>query len=218
MYACFGWSDFMAQCTTSIQWLNKSVMAPPPKFQYQRQWLNFQRLRVDRFGRPVTLIILPPIGSDLRDSSQAAPLNQLDGILKVCPATLLHAALQNLLTGTNRACQGGSFLDGVSDRFFQINVFAGRERIDRHANVPVVWRCDEHGINVFPQYLAIIQVGSRNAIGPFFDNVPMRRIDITHSHNLVWTNLLSRIKQVSHPAPRSDNSDADSIVRTKYSG
>jgi hypothetical protein len=45
MYACFGWSDFMAQCTTSIQWLNKSVMAPPPKFQYQRQWLNFSSLK-----------------------------------------------------------------------------------------------------------------------------------------------------------------------------
>ena len=27
----------MNMCTTSIQWLNKSVMAPPPKFQNQRQ-------------------------------------------------------------------------------------------------------------------------------------------------------------------------------------
>ena len=32
-----GSSDFIAQWTTSIQWVKRSVMAPPPKFQNQRQ-------------------------------------------------------------------------------------------------------------------------------------------------------------------------------------
>ena len=225
----------MAQCTTSIQWVNKSVMAPPPKFQNQRQWLIFflaegligsgsepelpiERLRVDGLGRPVPVIVLPPIGSHLRDASQTASLDQVHGIAKVSPAALLHAALQNLLAGTNRAGERGAFLDGVGDRLFQVDVFAGRQGIDRHANVPVVGRRDENRIDVLREHLTIIQVGGRDTVGPFLDRIAVRRIDVAHRHDLVRADLVGGIEQVPHPAAGSDDSDANRIVCTQHSG
>ena len=54
------------------------------------------------------------------------------------PAALLHAALQDLLAGTNRVRKRGAFFQGMGDRLFQIDVLARRQRIDRHADVPVV--------------------------------------------------------------------------------
>ena len=225
----------MAQCTTSIQWLNKSVMAPPPKFQYQRQWLIFflaegligsgaepqlpiERLGVDGFGRPVPMIVLPPIGSHLRDASQAAGLDQVHGVAKVGPTALLHAALQNLLAGTHRAGERGAFLDGVGDRLFQINVFAGGQGIDRHANVPVVGRRDEHGIDVGCEHLAIIQMGGRHSVRPFPDRIAVRPVHIAHRHDLVRAELVGGVQQVPHPAAGSNHSDANGIVCTQHSG
>jgi len=51
-------------------------------------------------------------------------LNEIDGIAKVAPAALLHAALQDLLAGADRTAEGGAFLNGVGDRLFKIDVFA----------------------------------------------------------------------------------------------
>ena len=65
--------------------------------------LPIERLHVDRFRHPIPLIVLPPIGPHLRDAPKTAALNQVDGITKVSPTALLHATLQNLLAGTNRA-------------------------------------------------------------------------------------------------------------------
>ena len=157
--------------------------------------LPIECLHVDGFGRPVPLVVLPPIGSHLRDAAETAGLNQIDRIAKVGPTALLHAALQNLLAGTNRAGKCGAFLEGVGDRLFQIDVFAGGQGIDRHANVPVIRRRDEHGIDVVGEHLTIIQVGSRDSVGPFLDGIALRPIDIAHGHDLVRAELCRR-----HPA------------------
>ncbi len=101
--------------------------------------LPIEGLDVDGLGLPAGLVVvLPPIGSHLGYASQAASLDQIDGIAKVSPATLLHAALQNLLAGVNGVGQGGAFLDGVGHRLFQVDVFAGGQRVACHAHVPVV--------------------------------------------------------------------------------
>jgi hypothetical protein len=79
------------------------------------------------------------------------------------PTALLHAALQNLLARTNRASQRSAFFDCVGDRLFQINVFARREGIDCHSNVPVIRRRDDHRVNVLREDLSIIQVSRRKS-------------------------------------------------------
>ena len=152
-----GVSDFMAQCATSIQCANRSVMAPPPKFQYQRQRLYFSRLKgcsgvapshcfQSRVGCRLAsastrlVIVLPPIGSDLGDSAQPAPLNELDGITKVSPAALLHPALQDLFAGAHRLGEGRALFDGVGNGLFQVDIFAGRHCLARDAHMPVVRR------------------------------------------------------------------------------
>ncbi len=94
-------------------------------------------------GRLPAQIILPPVGAYLGDASEAASLDQIDGITKVSPAALLHAALQNLLAGANRMGERCAFFDRVGDRLFQVDVFAGGQGIDGHANMPVIRGRDE---------------------------------------------------------------------------
>ena len=67
----------------------------------------------------------------LGDTSQAAALNQIDRVPEVGPAALLHATLQNLFAGANGLRKGSAFFDGVGDRFFQVDVFAGGEGVTR---------------------------------------------------------------------------------------
>src|SRR6185312_3798530 len=64
--------------------------------------LPIKRLLVDGFGRPVALVVLPPIRPHLRNPAEAPTLNHVDGIAEVSPTALLHAALQNLFTGAHR--------------------------------------------------------------------------------------------------------------------
>ena len=88
-------------------------------------------------------IVLPPVRAHLHDPPQAASLNQVDGVPEMSPTALLHAALQNLLAGTNCVGERRAFLQSVGDRFFQVDVFARRQCIYRHAHVPVIRGRDE---------------------------------------------------------------------------
>ena len=127
--------------------------------------LPIKDLGIDRSGGHENMIVLPPIGSDLGYAPQASSLNEIDGIAKVAPAALLHAALQDLLAGADCPAEGGAFLNGVGDRFFKIDVFACCQGVDRHAHMPVVGRGDNDGIDRLLEDCAIIHMGGCDAIG-----------------------------------------------------
>ena len=179
--------------------------------------LPIERLRVDGLSGPVAVIVLPPVGSHLRDSSQAASLNQIDSIAKVAPTALLHPALQNPFAGANRARQGCAFFERVSHRLLQIDVLACRQSIDCHAHVPMVRRCNDHRIHILLEHFTIIQVGSRDALGAFFDGIAMRRVDVAYGRDLMWGALVSSIEQAAHAPAGTDHSDAKRIVCTQHS-
>ena len=94
----------------------------------------------------------------------------------------------------------------------QIDVFAGRQRIDRHANVPVIRRRDEDGINIARKHLVIVEVGRRTAIGTFFDGVAVWSIDVADGDDLVRANFVGGIEQVAHAAAGADDSDTEGVV------
>ena len=91
-------------------------------------------------------IVLPPVGADLWDAAEAAALDQVDGVAEVAPTALLHAALENLFAGADGLGERGAFFERVGDRFFKVDVFAGGDGRDGHANVPVVGRGNEDGV------------------------------------------------------------------------
>jgi len=73
-------------------------------------------------------------------------------------------------------------------------------------------------INVLREHFTIIQVCSRDTVGPFLYGIAVRRIDVAHGHDLVRAHLVGSIEQVAHSAAGSDDSYADSIVCTEHSG
>ncbi len=78
---------------------------------------------------------------------------------------------------------------------------------------------DEHGIDIFGQHLVIIDMGGRDAVGPFLHFIAARPIDVAHGHDLVGgAGFVGGIKQGSHPAAGSDDSDAKGVVCTQNSG
>src|SRR5207302_2057218 len=82
---------------------------------------------------------------NLRNAAEAAALNEVYGIAEVAPTALLHAALEDLFAGTDGTSEGRAFLNSMSHRLFQIDIFAGGDGVHGHAHVPVVGRSDDDG-------------------------------------------------------------------------
>src|SRR5437879_2308572 len=179
--------------------------------------LPIECLRVQGLHRPVALIVLPPIGPDLCNPAETAPVNQLDRIAKVHPAALLHAALQDALAGSNCARECRAFLNGVGDRLFQVDIFPRCQRIDCHAHVPMVRRPDDYCIDVLFQNFTVVQVGRGYPVRSLPNNIAVGCIDVTYGHDLVRTDLVRSIEQALHPAAGSDHSNASRIVRSPNS-
>ena len=178
--------------------------------------LPVQRLLIDRFGPPIPPVVLPPIRSHLYNATEAARLNHIDGIVKVRPATLLHAALQNLLAGTNRVSEFGALLDGMGDRLFQIDVLARRQGVDRHGHVPVVRRRDDHCINVLRKNVTIIQVDGCQAVRAFLNGIAVGPVHITGGHNLIRSNFVGSVEKTLHSMPGADDSNAKGVIRAEH--
>ena len=66
------------------------------------------------------------------------------------------------------------------------------------------------------QHFPIIQVGCGKTVGPLHDEVAVRPIHVAHRHNLVRRDLIRGIEKAPHPVPRSDESNAKSVVRAKH--
>ncbi len=150
--------------------------------------LPIEGLHVDRLERLrcVGEIVLPPIGANLRNAAEAAALNEINGIAKVAPTALLHAALEDLLAGADGSGEGGAFLESVRDWLFEIDVFAGCDGVDSHADVPVVGRGDEDGVELLVEDFAIIDVGGGGeAVGAQFYGFATRGIDVADRYDLV---------------------------------
>ncbi len=175
-------------------------------------------LRVDRLGLPIARVILPPVGADLGDASEAAALDEIDCILKVRPAALLHAALQNLLAGAHGFREGGTLFDGVRDGLFEIDIFAGGNGVDGHGDVPVVGRRDEDGIDLFTEHLVIINVGGGKPVGARLDGIAARAVDVADGDDLNRANFVSSIEQGVHAAACSDDSYAKRVVGAEDAG
>ena len=164
------------------------------------------------------MIVLPPIRSHLYHTPEATRLNQIDRVAKMRPTALLHAALQNLFARTDRARECSALVHGVGNRLFQIDVLARRQCIDRHLHVPVVRRRNDDRIDILRQHFPIIKVRRCEPLGPLHDSLAVGPIHVAHSHNLVRPRLVRGIEQSSHPVPRSNHSDAKSIVGAEHPG
>jgi hypothetical protein len=139
----------------------------------------------------------------------------------VGPAALLHATLQDLLAVMNRMREGGAFFDGVGDRLFQVNIFACRQGIARHAYVPVIGSGNEHRVYILGQHFVIIEMGRSSSGGgdPCLHLIAARPIHIAYSDDLVGdAAFVGGIENGSHAAAGSDDSDAKDVVRTQDFG
>ena len=135
------------------------------------------------------------------------------------PAPLLHAALQDLLPAMNRLGQRSSLLDGVGDRLLQVDIFAGCQGVDRHADMPVVRSSDEDSVDILRQDFVVIKMGGREPLGALLHFVTARPVDITHSDDLEGNTAgISGVEQISHAAAGADDTDADGVIRTKSTG
>ena len=94
------------------------------------------------------LVVLPPVGADLGDAAEAAALDEIDGVAEVGPTALLHAALEDVFAGADGFGEDGAFFERVGDGLFEVDVFAGGDGVGGHADVPVVGRGDEDGVEV----------------------------------------------------------------------
>ena len=175
--------------------------------------LPVECLLVDRFQRAIVVIVLPPVRPHLNDAAETAGLDEIDGVAKVDPTALLHAALQNLLARADGFGQDGTFFQSVRDRLFQIDVFACGERVKRHAHMPVVGRGDDHRVNVFRQYLVIVEMRGRQAVGTLHDRIARGTVDITHGDDFIrGANFVGGVEKAFHAVSGADDADAKFVA------
>lgn len=67
----------------------------------------------------------------------------------MAPAALLHTALQNPFRIVHGFYENITFFDGVRNGLLQIDILPGRQSVRSYANVPVIGRGDEDGVNLF---------------------------------------------------------------------
>ena len=132
------------------------------------------------------------------------------------PTALLHSALQNLLAGTHRFGEHRAFLEIVGDRLFQIHVLAGRDRIQRHAEVPVIGGGNDHRIDILVvQDLAVIEMRGGESARALFEEVAMRSIDVTDCHDLARRCFIRGLNEPLHALAGSNQSEPDLFIGAK---
>src|SRR5581483_1736242 len=152
-------------------------------------------------GWPFVLVILIPIGADLCDSADIAPLNQVHSTLKMGPASLLHPTLENAVGLVHSLNQLRALVDGMGNRLFQINVLSGSERITRHPDVPVIRSGDDDGIDiVLAEHLAIVDMRGRRAVRAVSNIFAARSVDIASGNQFVAAGLIGTAQKVAHAA------------------
>ncbi len=80
--------------------------------------------------------------------AQRAGLHEFVRLLELRHAALLRADLHHLLMLALRLDDRGAFGEVVRERFFDIHVLPGGAGGDRHRNMPVIGRADQHGVDV----------------------------------------------------------------------
>jgi len=89
-----------------------------------------------------------PVGANKADLTQAAGVDDLFRQDVVVPTALLGAGRHDPAGLLHARQQLVSFRQVVGHRFLDIDVFAGRHRLQCHRRVPVVGGGDQHGVDV----------------------------------------------------------------------
>ena len=183
--------------------------------------LPVQLRDVHRLWDPVQVVVLPPVSSRLRHSTQRAALNQIDGVAEVAPASLLHAALQNLLARPNRLLQDRAFFERVSYRLFEVDILPCCQGCGCNPDMPVVGRGDDDCVDalVVQHGAEVHVVGGSGGAGPLCDSLPPRRVDIADRYDLKGNaRAFGGVEQLAHAPSSTDDPDAQAIVGSKGFG
>ena len=86
-------------------------------------------------------------GADHRDRAEAPGLDQLARRRLPRAADALAADLEDPLVPIDRGDDVEALVDRVGHRLLDVDVLAGRHRVDRHPAVPVIRRGDEDGVD-----------------------------------------------------------------------
>ena len=98
----------------------------------------------------------------------------------VLAEALLHADLADAVVDASRLHDGRAFVDGQRQRLFHVDVFAGVQRVDGAAGVPVIGSRDQHRIDVFrvQQLAMIVEAFGRRGFLPHL--VDLGAVDIAN--------------------------------------
>ena len=129
------------------------------------------------------------------------------------PTPLLIAHLHHLPRTADGFLQALAFCDGVADGLLDIHILAGLDRVQRHGNVPVVRRADDHGIHVLAvEHRTVIDI-VRAGRGRKFSlrRQTARFIHVAERHDL-GPRFARQAQQIGTAAPGAQSSDAHAFI------
>ena len=204
---------------------------PPPKSQNQRQFLNRSGIERLLFGVAQKLLPADRIGIDFRGGplpkdrvavpcqvhfvnlAEHAGLDNLEPLEELRHAALLHADLNDPLAFVLSADDGCSLGYFVRERFLDIDVLAGLAGVDRHRDMPVIGRSDEHGVDVAAfENLVVVLGGECFGVGDFLGEFQVLLPDVANSPQACAGDCLHRFHQPASTSASADAADVDGFV------
>ena len=147
------------------------------------------------------------------DLAESARGDDVAGLLEVRPTALLHAGLHDAFGVGYGRQQRLAFVDGVRDRLFHVDVFAGVHGVDGHGNVPMIRCADYDSVDIGRiEDFAVVEELARFGRHLFAGLGAVQFVDIADGYDLAAADFVEHAEQVLTASAGADTADADTIV------
>ena len=154
-------------------------------------------------------------GADHRDLPERPALDELFRFELGGGANALASDLVDAVALLRSGDDLEAFVDRVGHRLFDVDVFACRERVERHLSVPVVRRADKNRIDIISvEYLAIVGMNARFASCDRFRMLRTSFIRVANRNQLDAREPPASVHQPLSPSSRADDADAHRVARS----
>src|SRR5213082_3581441 len=153
-------------------------------------------------------------GGNLGDFAELAGSDDLAGLLVLVGRDPLAASLDDALVAPRRFNYFGAVFNLMGHGLFDVDVFAGAERVEHDGQVPIIGRGDDDGVNVFAveQLFVLSEVGVDFAVGALLGAREVALVTIADLDQVVLSGFFGGFEQNVAANSETDEAQVDAVA------
>ena len=158
------------------------------------------------------------MAADERDLAQRPLGDEFLGLEEMAPTPLLGSRRDDPLGRVNRFEQHFALVQAVRDGLFDIDVFARLQRLQRHRQVPVIWRGDYDGVHLpAVQGATVVRACLHTGIAVREGLLHAKSVCVRHRTQFRAFDLSQMGRQPATAFPAADQCDANAVIGSQHS-